>query len=132
MITLYNHDDQKSILACITSNLQVDGLEQQKSTLGFIPVIQEQELEAIIDTHSLSPRKKIILRKKLHIKPNTQGLIHIPLTQSHKQNPIHSYSKSLVWQNHLNYTLHYSTYILLVTVVGFLKYYCYITALHCT
>lgn len=43
IVTLFKHDEQKSISAHSTLNLEKDGLEQQKSTRGYIPVSHEQE-----------------------------------------------------------------------------------------
>lgn len=48
--TYYNHDEHLSMHN--TSNLEVDRLQEQKTTLGSTAVSQEQEAKAIMDTDS--------------------------------------------------------------------------------
>ena len=50
--TLYNCGEQKSLRMHNTLNLEVDGLQQQKTMLGSTSVSKEQKAEAAVGTGS--------------------------------------------------------------------------------
>lgn len=60
-VTPCNHGKQKRISACTRiSNLARDGLQEQMTALGSIPVSQNQESEAIVERNLLKNSLKIL------------------------------------------------------------------------
>lgn len=95
IITLYSHCEPKSISAYIkTSDPEVVGLQQQKTTLGSTSFSYGQQSEAIIGYHWLTQTGHLKIRKK-----NIWSFTSLHLSSLGEPVPIKAsgYARDLMW-----------------------------------